>query len=73
MFRIMTTKTFNAAVEKAMSREMASVGQAVKKIRLEKQMLEAEIAAIKPLADKYQQRLDRDREYQADKKRRARK
>jgi hypothetical protein len=71
MFKIMTTKTFNAAVERELQRVMQGTGAAVKALLLDKQMLEAEVAALKPLADKYQQRLDRDREYQANRKRKV--
>lgn len=48
MFKIMTTKSFNAAVEREMKREMANMGQGIRQLRLDKQMLEAEITAMRP-------------------------
>jgi hypothetical protein len=53
MFKITTKKAFKAAVDKEVMVIAKRTGDSFRAMRLEKQMLEAEIAALKPAADKW--------------------
>ncbi len=65
MFKIVTKKAFNDAVEREVQIIAKKTGDAFRAMRMEKQMLEAEVAALRPAADKWKAAAQKRRDARA--------